>query len=55
MIGLDPAKIDYLRHAARFLGVIDTARIDNPRGELPARYATRFDVVPPLEYSRLSR
>ena len=51
VIGLDPAKIDYLRSASRFLGVVDPARIDH-RGELPSRYATRFDVVPALEHLR---
>ena len=51
VIGLDPAKIDYLRSASRFLGVIDAARI-NHRGESPSRYATRFDVVPALEHLR---
>jgi uncharacterized protein (DUF362 family) len=53
VIGLDPYKIDYLRPAARFLGVIDAARIEH-RGEPPARYATRFDIVPALESLRLS-
>jgi uncharacterized protein (DUF362 family) len=53
VIGLDPAKIDYLRVASRFLGVNDSARIDH-RGESPARYATRFDIVPPLEHLRTS-
>jgi uncharacterized protein (DUF362 family) len=51
VIGLDPAKIDYLKLAARFLGITDAGRIDH-RGELPSRYATRFDLVPDLEYLR---
>ena len=46
-------EIDYLRAASRFLGVTDSARIDH-RGESPARYATRFDVVPALEHLRTS-
>jgi uncharacterized protein (DUF362 family) len=54
VIGLDPEKIEYLKPAARFLGVIDAARIEH-RGEPPARYATQFDVVPALESLRLSR
>jgi len=54
VIGLDPEKIEYLKQAARFLGVIDAERIEH-RGELPARYATRFDVVPALESLRLPR
>jgi uncharacterized protein (DUF362 family) len=52
VIGLDPEKIEYLKPAARFLGVIDAARIEH-RGEMPARYATQFDVVPALESLRL--
>ena len=54
VIGLDPKKIEYLEPAAQFLGVIDVARIVH-RGEPPARYASRFDVVPTLEHLRLSR
>jgi uncharacterized protein (DUF362 family) len=53
VIGLDPAKIEYLKPAARFLGITDAARIEQ-RGEPPARYATQFDVVPALESLRLS-
>ncbi len=51
VIGLDPGKIDYLKRASRFLGITDAGRIDH-RGELPSRYATRFDLVPELEYLR---
>jgi uncharacterized protein (DUF362 family) len=51
VIGLDPAKIDYLRSASRFLGVIDQTRIDH-RGEALSRYATRFAIVPALEHLR---
>jgi hypothetical protein len=43
-MGLDPAKISYLAQASAFLGHIDAARIDQ-RGENPARYRTRFDVL----------
>jgi uncharacterized protein (DUF362 family) len=54
VIGLDPDKIEYLKPAAEFLGIIDAARIEH-RGESPDRYVTRFDVVPALEHLRLSR
>jgi len=54
VIGLDPEKIEYLKPAARFLGIIDASRIEH-RGEPVSRYATRFDVVPALESLRLSR
>jgi uncharacterized protein (DUF362 family) len=53
VIGLDPAKIDYLRAASRFLGVSDSARIDH-RGESPRRYATQFDIVDDLKHLRLA-
>jgi uncharacterized protein (DUF362 family) len=53
IIGLDPGKIDYLVKADDFLGVSDPARITH-RGELPSRYASRFDVVPALESLRLA-
>jgi uncharacterized protein (DUF362 family) len=52
IIGLDPDKIDYLKPAGKFLGITDASRIQH-RGEAPARYATRFDVVPALEHLRL--
>jgi uncharacterized protein (DUF362 family) len=52
IIGLDPGKIDYLTRADDFLGVADEGRI-NQRGERPSRYATRFEVVQPLERLRL--
>ena len=48
IIGFDAAKIPYLSQASPFLGHIDESRIDH-RGEDPARYRTRFDV---LEYFR---
>jgi len=54
VIGLDPEKIEYLKPAAEFLGIIDPSRIEQ-RGESPVRYATVFDVVPALEHLRLSR
>ena len=51
VIGLDPGKMRYLSVASRFLGVTDDARIEH-RGESPRRYATRFDLVPALDYLR---
>ena len=51
VIGLDPAKMPYLRTAGEFLGHTDEARIDQ-RGEAPARYASRFDLIPDLESLR---
>jgi uncharacterized protein (DUF362 family) len=53
IIGLDPEKMAYLKQASAFLGLIDETRIAQ-RGERPARYATRFDVVRDLEHLRLS-
>lgn len=52
IIGLDPAKIPYLRAGSDFLGHIEPARISQ-RGELPERFSTRFDVLPHLEGIRL--
>jgi uncharacterized protein (DUF362 family) len=51
IIGLDPAKIDYLARGSNFLGVSDASRITH-RGESPSRYRTRFDVVPALQHLR---
>lgn len=45
IIGFDPAKIPYLQEASKFLGHISPSRVDH-RGEDPARYRTRFDVLP---------
>jgi uncharacterized protein (DUF362 family) len=53
VIGLDPGKVDYLRSASRFLGLIDSTRIQQ-RGESLARYATQFDVVDALKHLRVS-
>ena len=50
-IGLDPEKMTYLREAGRFLGQADPERIEQ-RGESPARYKTRFDLVPRLAHLR---
>ena len=51
VIGLDPSKMEYLETASRFLGNIDSARIEQ-RAEDPRRYATRFEVVSALEHLR---
>jgi uncharacterized protein (DUF362 family) len=48
IIGFDPARIDYLAQASRFLGNLDVARIDQ-RGEPVARYQTRFEVLEPFK------
>ena len=53
VIGLDPEKIDYLRAASGYLGVIDPARIDQ-HGESPLRYAAQFDIVDALKHLRLA-
>ena len=52
VIGLDPAKLEYIEKASHYLGNMDDARIDQ-RGERPSRYATQFDVVEPLKALRL--
>ena len=54
VIGLDPVKMQYLDAAGHFLGNIAERRIEQ-RGELPARYATRFEVLPSMEHLRLSQ
>jgi uncharacterized protein (DUF362 family) len=48
MMGMDPARIPYLREAARFLGVGDPARIEQ-RGDDPAAYTTPFVPAPGVE------
>jgi uncharacterized protein (DUF362 family) len=52
VIGLNPEKMPYLSMAAAFLGNTDPARIEQ-RGEHPARYQTRFDLVDRLAPLRL--
>ncbi len=53
IIGLDPYKLPYLEAAGRFLGNLETRRIQQ-RGESPARYATTFDVVEHLKHLRIA-
>jgi len=43
-MGLDPAKLPYLREGARYLGNIDLDRIDQ-RGEPLSPFASTFDVI----------
>ena len=47
LIGLDPAKMPYLSVAGEFLGNVELAGIEQ-RGEAPARYQSRFDVIEPI-------
>jgi uncharacterized protein (DUF362 family) len=54
IIGLDPARLPYLRAAGDFLGNIDLARIEQ-RGEALARYATSFDIPDRFLTSRLTQ
>jgi uncharacterized protein (DUF362 family) len=51
VIGLAPDRLTYLKSAAEFLGNVDDARIDQ-RGEAPARYRTRFDVIESMRQLR---
>lgn len=44
IIGLEPAKMNYLRVASDYLGNIAESRIDHV-GESPARYRTRFEML----------
>ena len=53
IIGLDPAKIPYLKEASNYLGHINPSRIDQ-RGENPARYRTKFDVLPQFKSLQLA-
>jgi uncharacterized protein (DUF362 family) len=52
IIGLDPAKLPYLKAAGEFLGNIDAARIEQ-RGEPLSRYATSFEIHDRFQASRL--
>ena len=54
IIGLDPATLMYLGEGGRYLGNLDEGRIVH-RGEDPARYATRFEVIDDFEPARLKR
>ena len=53
VIGVDPAKIGYLREGGSFLGNMDDGRIVQ-RGEAPSRYATPFDLTDQLNALRMS-
>lgn len=52
VMGLNPSKLLYLSRAAEFLGNVDEGKIDH-RGENPARYRTRFDVIDSIKALRL--
>ncbi len=54
VIGLDPAKLQYLAEAGRFLGNLDVGRIEQ-RGEPVTRFASRFAVVDAFKAARLSQ
>ena len=54
VIGLDPARLPYLAEAGRFLGNLESARIEQ-RGEPVSRYACTFDVVDAFKGARLSQ
>jgi uncharacterized protein (DUF362 family) len=51
MIGLSPEKMPYLSVASRFLGNMDSARIDQ-RGEDPRRFTGVFDVIQAIQRFR---
>ncbi len=52
IMGLDPAKIRYLREASRFLGLVEPGKI-RQRAESPARFARVFDIPAHLVKLRL--
>ena len=52
VMGLDPTKIPYLREASHYLGHLAEDVIVQ-RGEDPARYRTRFDLVDSISHLRL--
>jgi uncharacterized protein (DUF362 family) len=51
LIGINPSKLDYLATGSRFLGNIDSGRIEQ-RGESIARFQTRFALLEHLAYLR---
>jgi uncharacterized protein (DUF362 family) len=51
LIGVNPSKLEYLVTASRFLGNIDSSRIEQ-RGEPIARFQTRFALLEHLAYLR---
>lgn len=54
IIGLDPRKMSYLNEAGRFLGNLDSRRIQH-RGEPLLRYAATFDMLDHFEAIRLKK
>ena len=53
VIGLDPGRLPYLAEAGRFLGNLQSARIEQ-RGEPISRYACAFDVAEAFKGARLN-
>jgi len=51
LMGLDPAKIRYLREASRYLGNMDPARLVQ-RGEHPARFESTFELIEQMKSLR---
>jgi uncharacterized protein (DUF362 family) len=49
IMGLEPRRIPYLRDASRYLGNAAVGRI-NQRGDPPARFASRFEIVNHLKW-----
>jgi len=54
VIGLDPGRLPYLAEAGRFLGNLESTRIEQ-RGEPISRYGCTFDVVDAFKGSRISQ
>jgi len=53
IIGLNPSLMPHLREAGRFLGNIESGRIEH-RGEPPSKYEATFDVVDHFKIIRLA-
>ena len=53
VMGIDPARVEYLRMAADELGVTDEARIEQ-RGEAIRAVRTNFDLIKPFRHYRLA-
>ena len=54
VIGLDPTRLPYLAEAGRFLGNLESTRIEQ-RGEPAPRYACAFEVAEAFKAARLSQ
>lgn len=53
VIGVDPARIDYLNRASTFLGHLSEGRIVQ-RGDEPSRFRTPFALIPSMRHIRLT-